>query len=310
MARCDRRAVALFGALAAAALGCGAADEAVAPGALAAEPAARVIAIGDVHGDLAALREALSLARLIDAQDHWSGGRDVVVQVGDVLDRGDDERAILDWLVALGDEARAAGGELIRLNGNHETMAVEGDQTYTTEGACAGFADLEGLDLDRPELAALSPACRARGAAFLPGGPYAKLLAEAPITAIVEGSVFVHAGLFSAHLDYGLERIDAEVRAWMRGERAAEPGPVRPSTNSLVWTRSYGGDVEEPACVEIEEVLSRLGAARMIVGHTVQDGISSACDGRVVRIDTGMTEAYGGGVEVLEIVDGEARVLR
>jgi len=49
----------------------------------------------------------------------------------------------------------------------------------------------------------------------------------------------------------------------------------------------------------------------MVMGHTVQqDGISSACDGLAWRIDVGMSAAYGGPVEVLEIVGDSVRVLR
>src|SRR5690606_1106229 len=42
--------------------------------------AERVVAIGDVHGDLAATRAALKLAGLIDDRDVWTGGHTVLVQ--------------------------------------------------------------------------------------------------------------------------------------------------------------------------------------------------------------------------------------
>src|SRR5688572_4242503 len=65
-------------------------------------PAAkRVIAIGDLHGDLAATRSALKTAGVIDDKDAWIGKDTVVVQTGDVLDRGEDEQAILDLLFKL-----------------------------------------------------------------------------------------------------------------------------------------------------------------------------------------------------------------
>ena len=51
----------------------------------------RLLAFGDVHGDLQATRQALRLAGAIDAHDRWVGGPLVVVQTGDQLDRGDDE---------------------------------------------------------------------------------------------------------------------------------------------------------------------------------------------------------------------------
>ena len=72
--------------------------------------APRIVAIGDLHGDLDATRRVLRLARAIDDDDRWIGGSLVVVQTGDQLDRGDDERAILDLLKRLSEEARQAGG--------------------------------------------------------------------------------------------------------------------------------------------------------------------------------------------------------
>src|SRR5579862_5552978 len=52
----------------------------------------RLVAIGDVHGDAAAARAVLRLAGAIDDHDAWIGGDLVVVQLGDVLDRGDGEQ--------------------------------------------------------------------------------------------------------------------------------------------------------------------------------------------------------------------------
>src|SRR6187551_1519251 len=86
-------------------------------------PAAeRVIAIGDLHGDVSALRAALRLAGAIDEAGKWIGKSLVVVQTGDQLDRGDDEPQILDLFQRLRTEAAAAGGAVHVLNGNHEVM--------------------------------------------------------------------------------------------------------------------------------------------------------------------------------------------
>ncbi len=53
-----------------------------------------------------------------------------------------------------------------------------------------------------------------------------------------------------------------------------------------------------------------LTAKRMVVGHTVQEaGISSACAGRAWRVDVGMSAHYGGEVAILELSNGEVRVL-
>lgn len=41
----------------------------------------RLIAIGDIHGDLKKLKEALRIASVMDHNERWIGGNTVVVQV-------------------------------------------------------------------------------------------------------------------------------------------------------------------------------------------------------------------------------------
>ncbi|MFH1756001.1 MAG: metallophosphoesterase [Candidatus Latescibacterota bacterium] len=102
--------------------------------------AGRIVAIGDLHGDLDAARRALKLAGAIDDADRWIGGTLVVVQTGDQLDRGGDEQAILDLFERLTAEAARAGGAVHQLNANHELMNVALDLRYVTP---AGFEDFE-----------------------------------------------------------------------------------------------------------------------------------------------------------------------
>lgn len=61
----------------------------------------------------------------------------VLLQVGDILDRGDQELKLLYMLERLQRQAAAAGGALWVLNGNHETMNVGGNFRYATQGVCA-----------------------------------------------------------------------------------------------------------------------------------------------------------------------------
>jgi len=271
--------------------------------------AKRIVALGDLHGDLEATRMALRLAGAIDESDSWVGGTLTVVQTGDQLDRGDQEQAILELLDRLQDEARAVGGAVHILNGNHELMNARPDLRYVTEGGFADFEDAMPTVEEDSLLLAHDPAQRSRVAAFRPGGPYALMLAERPVVLVLDGNVFVHGGVLPLHLDYGLDRLNAEVRDWLLG--MGEPPEFIHNGNSPTWTRDYSDDVDADDCLQLEEVLQRLGAERMIVGHTVQEnGITPLCDGKVWCIDSGMSEYYGGRIEVLEIEGGAIRVLR
>jgi hypothetical protein len=271
--------------------------------------AKRIVAMGDLHGDLEAARQALQLAGAIDESDHWIGGDLILVQTGDQLDRGDGEQAILELLDRLQDEAEAAGGAVHLLNGNHELMNARPDLRYVTEGGFADFQDSLVIAENDSLLLAHEPAHRGRVAAFRPGGPYAKMLAERPVVLIIEGNVFVHGGVLPMHLDYGIERLNSEVRDWLLGE--GEPPAFIHTRESPTWTRNYSDEVDTDDCLQLSEVLERLGATRMIVGHTVQEnGITPLCDSKVWCIDSGISEYYGNRVEVLEINGEEIRVLR
>ena len=73
-------------------------------------PPHRLVAVGDLHGDFGAAQRVLKLAGLIDGSDEWSGDDTVLVQTGDVLDRGDGERAIIELLEHIQKQAAKAGG--------------------------------------------------------------------------------------------------------------------------------------------------------------------------------------------------------
>ena len=268
--------------------------------------AERIVAIGDLHGDFAAARRVLRLAGAIDAQDRWRGGKLVVVQTGDQLDRGDGERAIVELLVRLHTEAWQAGGAVHALIGNHETMNVRGDFGYVTPGGYADFRTTPIPKSMRPEIKAridrLPTAIRGRAAAFFPGGLYAKHLSKGQVAIQVGQTLFVHGGLNPEHVRYGIDRLNAETQAWMRGERVDPPAILRGS-DAPTWTRLYSrSNVSSQACQRLSSTLRTLGAKRMVVGHTPQKSeITSACNGQVWRIDVGLAAFYGARTQVLEI---------
>jgi hypothetical protein len=82
------------------------------------KPQTRIVAFGDVHGDIDALRTFLITAMILDPtstndEPVWSGGSTICIQTGDVLDRGDDELACFRLLATLSRQAVKAGGALL-----------------------------------------------------------------------------------------------------------------------------------------------------------------------------------------------------
>ena len=101
----------------------------------------RVVAIGDVHGALDELRGLLQAAALTDADQRWIGGSATLVQTGDLTDRGTGVRAVLDLMMRLENEAEEAGGQVLVVLGNHETMSLMANLRDTTPELLAAFAD-------------------------------------------------------------------------------------------------------------------------------------------------------------------------
>ncbi len=275
------------------------------------EGAPRIVAFGDVHGDLQATLAALRLAGAIAPDgESWIGGALVLVQTGDQLDRGDDERAILELFDRLAKEAAAAGGAFHILNGNHELMNAAGDLRYVTPGGFADFARVPGLKLNDPRFASAPEVVRPRLAAFAPGGPYARMLATRPTVLVVGDTVFAHGGVLPEHVSYGLEKINQEVQRWLLGQVATPPA-ITSGENSPVWTRDYSMAPDAEDCATLDRALAAIPAKRMVVGHTVQiEGVKSACDGKVWLVDVGMAKHYGGSPAVIEIVGDTVNVLR
>jgi Calcineurin-like phosphoesterase len=139
-----RVAIALVGALCVSPLG---PPPGLAPVAFNALPQAakaagpRVVAIGDVHGAFDQFVEILQTAGLIDAKSQWIGGTTVLVQTGDIFDRGPKVREALDLLMRLEEEARRAGGRVEALLGNHEVMNLLHEFRDVSPASYGAFAD-------------------------------------------------------------------------------------------------------------------------------------------------------------------------
>ena len=264
----------------------------------------RVVAIGDIHGDIRALRTALQAAGATDARGAWIGGALTVVQLGDLIGRSDDEREVLDFIFEIQRRAAERGGAVHALVGNHEVMAGRVDNQAVGPNPFPAWESVSGLRRDDPRLRHLPSSQRARGAALMPGGPYARRLAEFPTVIKIGHTVFAHGGITPRWAKYGTDRINREVREWLMG-RTPEPQSSLgvDDGDRVMWTRQFSQTVAAPDCLDLEESLRILDAQRMIVAHTVHERITSRCDGRVWSVDVGMSRAYGGRVQVLEIVD-------
>ncbi len=198
----------------------------------------RVVAIGDVHGFYIKLVSLLQGTGLISSGLAWTGGEDHVVLCGDMLDRGPDERAVLDLVMRLQNEAKAAGGQVHALLGNHDVLNLVKDFRYIHPKGFADFAQDE-REEDRQKAwkkykAVFSkkginesqlkdvfderypPGYFARLIAFEIEGQYGSWLLNITTIIKINSVAFVHGGLRTEVAELGIEKINSEIRESIR----------------------------------------------------------------------------------------------
>ena len=201
-------------------------------------PMHRIIAIGDIHGDLNLAIRSFKLASLIDDDFNWIANPPdtVVVQVGDQVDScrpipnvhecnkihydGDkaEDISVIEFFDQMHKKAEAVGGAVYSLLGNHELMNSQGKFYYVSY---ENYYNFEYTDTDGIKHSGAT----GRKAAFKPGG-LAKHLACTRNTVLIIGStMFVHAGILpmlTRRLDHtGLDEdtklkyLNTVVRKWL-----------------------------------------------------------------------------------------------
>jgi hypothetical protein len=292
----------------------------------------RVIAVGDIHGDADQLLSVLRSAKLVDEQGKWIGGKTHLVQTGDILDRGPDSRRAMDILMRLEVEAKAAGGAVHALIGNHEAMNLYGDLRYVSEGEIASFRD-DNSERTREETYRLEQKQAPAGTvfndahrraweaehplgyvehrrAFGPEGAYGKWIRGHNAVVRIDGTLFLHGGLSPKYAEWNVKLINDRVRLELNDFKRLEGGVVMDDEGPL-W---YRGLALKGAAIEalVQKLLANYGVDRIAIGHTYTDGaIVPRFGGRVLQIDVGLSKVYDTTPRqaCLEIESGKARAL-
>lgn len=90
----------------------------------------KMLVISDIEGNFEALRKLLIVSQVIDEDLNWIFGKDHVVFTGDFVDRGNMVTEVLWFIYMLEEKAKAAGGYVHYVLGNHEIMNMSNDLAY------------------------------------------------------------------------------------------------------------------------------------------------------------------------------------
>jgi hypothetical protein len=235
----------------------------------------RIVAVGDLHGDYDAWIDIARAAGLVDTKNRWAGGRTILVQAGDIVDRGPDSLKIIRHLRKLEKEAAKAGGRVIVLLGNHEAMNATGDLRYVDEGEYAAFKDehsealrqavwdangklfIANYKLKYPQMSdkdihaawfnSMPLGMLEHQRAWAPDGELGRWAAGLPAVVKLGDTLFVHGGLSAGYANIPIDEINRRVSAALKARETA-PTSILNDPLGPLWYRGLitrGGVFEQ-----------------------------------------------------------------
>jgi hypothetical protein len=296
---------------------------------------ARIVAVGDAHGDFDGYVQLLRAAGVIDRKNRWTAGAGHLVQLGDVVDRGPDSRKIMDLLMKLEGQAEKAKGRVHLLLGNHEAMNMYGDLRYVSPDEYSAFRSKRSSEL-RDQLFEVVLRQREQDGtevpdeeaakkewyrdhplgwvehrlAFAPEGKYGKWLRKKNAVIRINQVLFVHGGISPKYLPLSLEEINERVREELSDFSKLEGGMVADSEGPL-WYRGLSQEPESESGQEhVGRLMEKYGVKHVVVGHTpTLSAVLPRFGGRVVLIDVGLSREYGGPPACLIVNQSELEIL-
>ncbi|QMU74471.1 serine/threonine protein phosphatase [Streptacidiphilus sp. PB12-B1b] len=211
--------------------------------------------VGDVHGYLQALLDALHQAGIIDAEGHWSAGPARIWFLGDFTDRGPDGIGVIDLVMNLAAEAAASGGYCRALMGNHELLLLGadryGDQAVQSTAGTASFLAAWRLNGGQPtDMERLQD-------------HHVTWLSRLPAMAVEDDHLLVHSDT-TAYLEYGdsVDAVNDAIHEVLQGDEADDWWDC---FRRMTKRFAFRGDAGPSAC---HELLDAYGGRRIVHGHS------------------------------------------
>ena len=243
----------------------------------------KLVALSDVHGQFDTMVRLLQANGIINREMKWAFGEGHMVMVGDMFDRGPKVTEVLWLLYQLDAEARAAGGAVHVLLGNHEAMVLYDDLRYVNPKYAAVAGKLNdtypGLFGEQTVLG--------------------RWLRTKPMLVQVNDMLFVHGGLSPEYTALKLSVLETNesFRASLGLPRAAVRSTPLPTflygPRGPIWYRGYFVEPKIDAA-ELDKLLTQYAVKRIVVGHTTMNGVFSHFDGRVISVDSNIQKGVDG----------------
>jgi hypothetical protein len=262
------------------------------------EMPSRLLALSDIEGNFEAFKLMLRGAKVIDEKFNWTFGNGHLVLLGDYFDRGLNVTECLWLAYKLESEAKAAGGRVHFILGNHEVLNLEGNYQYVRKKYIEN-AKLLNEDYKRwyDNNSELGRWLRTKHA-MIKIGDY----------------VFVHGGISPelAKSGMNISEINNIARQYLGKPLETISNPKAKAIfdykTGVFWYRNAAKNLLTLA--EVEEVLRFANAKKIVVAHTLQQDVTALYNGSIICIDLYHEENIRQGyVKTLWVEDGTAYAL-
>ena len=234
----------------------------------------KILIISDVEGDFIYIRDILKSNGIIDDNFNWIFGTGRLVVLGDTFDRGNLVTECLWLIYKLEKQAAVAGGQVHFIIGNHEAMALSGDDRYINKKYRKISSELKKEYMDF----------------FNPSTVLGSWLRTKNSIEIIGKTLFVHGGVSPTLInsDLSTEDVNNIVRQRIDKEtsRHANLTPTEKLVmghNGPLWYRAY---VENNIdSLDIQKILKHYDVDQIVVGHTMVKDVTSLYNDSVYAID-------------------------
>lgn len=241
----------------------------------------KMFVLSDIEGTFEGLNTLLLKGGVIDDKYNWTFGNGQLVVCGDIFDRGNEVTACLWLLYKLEDEAKAKGGYVHVILGNHEIMNLYGDtryvnQKYTDAAAIMQkkYTDLYDGDTELGRWLRTKNIIEKIGNWLCLHGGVSDLMNKSGLSV---GNINELARPF--YDKGGSDSLLIEAKVY----------PIFHPDASPFWFRGY---IEEPIVGMdiVDGTLKAFDVKQIIVGHTIVDSIQPRYDKKVIAIDVNYHE--------------------
>jgi hypothetical protein len=217
----------------------------------------KMLVISDIEGNFEAFRKLLQANQVIDENFNWTFNKDHLVLVGDFVDRGMMVTEVLWFIYMLEEKAKAAGGYVHYILGNHEIMNMSDDLDYVQQRYLQHAALM-----NKPYMQL-----------FGHDAEIGRWLATKNIVERIGNTIFTHGGISSYlnNLDIPLKELNDLARPYYTDTTYNYPDPRLNLVFSDYGPFWYRGYYKEPRAEEqqVDSTLDIYRVRQIVTGHTI-----------------------------------------